>query len=50
MRCASSTATATRLKNCATNPGMHFNVQDASRLNGVLTSIANSLANLLIAR
>jgi hypothetical protein len=41
---------ATLLKNCATNPSMYFNVQDASQLNSVFTTIAKSLANLRIAK
>jgi Flp pilus assembly protein TadG len=41
---------ATLLKNCATNPGMYFEVTQASQLNVVFSSIAQSLANLRIAK
>ncbi len=41
---------ATLMKNCATNPSLCFNVQNASQFNGVFTSIAKSLANLRIAK
>ena len=41
---------ATLLKNCATKPNMYYDVQQASQLNGVFTSIAQNLANLRIAR
>jgi Flp pilus assembly protein TadG len=40
----------TLLRNCATKPGMYYDVQQASQLNGVFTSIAQTLANLRIAR
>jgi hypothetical protein len=40
----------TLLKNCATNPTMYFDVQDASQLNNVFSSIAQNLANLRIAK
>jgi Flp pilus assembly protein TadG len=40
----------TLLKNCASNPSMYFDVQQASQLNGVFTSIAQNLANLRIAK
>jgi Flp pilus assembly protein TadG len=38
------------LRDCATNPGMFYDVQQASDLNAVFTAIANSLANLYIAK
>ena len=41
---------ATLLKSCATNPSMYFDVQSASQLNTVFTSIAQNLANLRIAK
>jgi Flp pilus assembly protein TadG len=41
---------ATLLKDCATNPMMFYDVQNASQLNGVFTSIAQNLANLRIAK
>jgi uncharacterized protein YegL len=41
---------ATLLKNCATNPDMYFDVDNASELNGVFSSIAQNLANLRIAK
>jgi len=41
---------ATLLKNCATNPDMFFDVDEASELNGVFSSIAQNLANLRIAK
>jgi hypothetical protein len=41
---------ATLLKNCASKPGMYYDVQQASQLNGVFTSIAQTLANLRIAK
>jgi Flp pilus assembly protein TadG len=41
---------ATLLKSCATNPSMYFDVQSASQLNAVFTSIAQNLANLRIAK
>ncbi len=40
----------TLLKNCATNATMYFDVQQASQLNGVFSSIAQNLANLRIAK
>jgi hypothetical protein len=40
----------TLLRNCATNTNMYYDVQQASQLNGVFTSIAQTLANLRIAR
>jgi Flp pilus assembly protein TadG len=41
---------ATLLQNCASNPTMYYDVQQASQLNGVFTSIAQNLANLRIAK
>jgi Flp pilus assembly protein TadG len=41
---------ATLLQNCATKPGMYFNVQQASQLNSVFATIAQNLANLRIAK
>ena len=38
------------LRNCATNPNMYYNVQQASELNSVFTSIAQNLANLRISK
>jgi Flp pilus assembly protein TadG len=40
----------TLLKNCASKPSMYYDVQQASQLNGVFTSIAQTLANLRIAK
>ena len=41
---------ATLLKGCATNPNMYYDVDQASDLNGVFSSIAQNLANLRIAK
>jgi Flp pilus assembly protein TadG len=41
---------ATLLKNCATNPTMYFDVQQADQLTSVFSSIAQNLANLRIAK
>jgi len=41
---------ATLLQQCATRSDMYFNVQNASQLNSVFSQIANSLANLRIAK
>lgn len=41
---------ATLLKNCATKPTMYFDVDQASELDGVFSSIAQNLANLRIAK
>lgn len=41
---------AALLKNCATNPNMYYDVDQASELNGVFSSIAQNLANLRIAK
>jgi uncharacterized protein YegL len=41
---------ATLLKNCATNPTMFYDVDEAVQLNAVFASIAQNLANLRIAK
>jgi Flp pilus assembly protein TadG len=41
---------ATLLTNCATKPNMYYNVNQASELNNVFSSIAQNLANLRIAK
>ena len=41
---------ATLIQTCATKPDMYFNVQQASQLNTVFSSIAQNLANLRIAK
>jgi Flp pilus assembly protein TadG len=41
---------ATLLKNCATNHGMYYDVQDAAQLNSAFGEIAQNLATLRIAR
>jgi Flp pilus assembly protein TadG len=41
---------ASLLQSCATNPNMYYDVQQASQLDGVFTSIAQNLANLRIAQ
>lgn len=41
---------ATLLRNCATNPTMYYNVNQASQLNAVFSSIAKNLANLRLAK
>jgi Flp pilus assembly protein TadG len=41
---------AALLQSCATNPSMYYDVQQASQLNAVFTSIAQNLANLRIAK
>ena len=41
---------ATLLRNCATNPTMYYDVQQASELNSVFTSIAQKLATLRISK
>jgi len=41
---------ASLLKNCATNPTMYYDVQQADQLSSVFTSIAQNLANLRIAK
>jgi Flp pilus assembly protein TadG len=40
----------TLLQSCATKPSMYYDVQQASQLNSVFTSIAQTLANLRIAK
>ncbi len=40
----------TLLQGCATKPSMYYDVQQASQLNAVFTSIAQNLANLRIAQ
>ncbi len=40
---------ANLLRNCASSPTMYYDVQEASQLNGVFSSIAQNLANLRIA-
>ena len=40
----------TLLKNCATKPDMYYEVTAASQLNGVVSSIAQNLASLRIAK
>ena len=41
---------ATLLRNCATKPSMYYNVNQASQLNSVFSSIALALANLRLAK
>jgi Flp pilus assembly protein TadG len=41
---------ATLLKSCASKPDMYYEVQQASQLNSVFSSIAQNLANLRIAK
>jgi hypothetical protein len=41
---------ATLLRNCASKPDMYFNVETASELNNVFSAIAQTLANLRIAK
>jgi Flp pilus assembly protein TadG len=41
---------ASLLQGCATNPGMYYEVAQASQLNSVFTAIAQNLANLRIAK
>ncbi len=41
---------AALLKNCATRPDMYYDVQQASQLYGVFTSIAQNLANLRVSQ
>ena len=40
----------TLLRNCASKTNMYYDVAQASQLNGVFTSIAQTLANLRIAK
>jgi Flp pilus assembly protein TadG len=41
---------ATLLSGCASKPNMYYDVQQASQLNGVFSSIAQNLANLRLAK
>jgi Flp pilus assembly protein TadG len=41
---------ASLLQQCATNPTMYYDVQDASQLNTVFSAIAQNLANLRLAK
>jgi hypothetical protein len=41
---------ATLLRGCATNPNMYYDVQQASQLNSVFSTIAQNLANLRISK
>ena len=41
---------AALLKSCASKPDMYYEVQDASQLNNVFSSIAQNLANLRLAK
>jgi uncharacterized protein YegL len=41
---------ASLLQGCASNPSMYFDVQSASQLDGVFSAIAQTLANLRIAK
>ena len=41
---------ANLLRNCATKPSMYYNVNQASQLNSVFSSIAQNLANLRVAK
>jgi hypothetical protein len=41
---------ATLLKDCATNPNMYYDVQNASQLSAVFSTIAQNLANLRLAK
>ena len=41
---------ATLLKNCASNPGMYYDVQDASALSGVFKNIASQIASLHLSK
>jgi Flp pilus assembly protein TadG len=41
---------ATLLRNCATEPGMYFEVTDASQLQSVFNTIGTTIANLHLAR
>jgi Flp pilus assembly protein TadG len=41
---------ATLLRNCATNTNMYYNVQQADQLNGVFSSIAQTLASLRLSQ
>ncbi len=41
---------ATLLRNCASDPSMYYDVQDASQLSGVFSSIGAAIANLHLSR
>jgi hypothetical protein len=41
---------ATLLKDCATKPDMYYDVQNASQLSAVFSTIAQNLANLRLAK
>lgn len=41
---------ATLLKNCASTPGMYYDVQDASALSGVFKNIASQIASLHLSK
>jgi uncharacterized protein YegL len=41
---------ATLLKDCATNPNMYYDVQNAAQLSAVFSTIAQNLANLRLAK
>jgi hypothetical protein len=41
---------ANLLRNCATDPSMFYDIDDASELNNVFSSIAQKLANVRIAK
>ena len=41
---------ASLLQNCATNPSMYYDVQDASQLSGVFNSIGSIIANLHLSK
>jgi hypothetical protein len=41
---------ATLLKNCASKPSMYYDVDQASQLNVVFSSIAQTLANLRLSK
>jgi hypothetical protein len=41
---------ATLLRDCATNPSMYYDVQNAAQLSAVFSTIAQNLANLRLAK
>jgi len=41
---------ATLLKDCATNPNMYYDVQNAAQLSAVFSTIAQNLANLRLSK
>jgi hypothetical protein len=41
---------AALLQGCATNPGMYYDVQDASQLSSVFSAIGSEIANLHLAK